>query len=178
MNENGLRQLLRDADAETVISLQNTGGLPQAVRHRLNRRRQRMRAGVLTAAAVLAMAAIGSGLKYRAVQDARQIAAMQRRIMLAQIEAAEMLLLQMAEEEQPRSSEAEESVAVDPVRQIETHMDETAFALMYQAQRMAENYDDKQTALQLYRQVTDHFGQTQWAKEAQEKAAKLQPSQI
>lgn len=178
MNDDVLKELLAEADSASVLPATDACRLSLAVRGRLQRRRHRIRTGLLTAAAVLVIAGIGSGLKYRSIRRERQIAARRQEVILAQIQADLNLRQLLLDEQQERWSRSDELVLDDPVRRIEEQVDETAFVLMYQAQRMAETYQDKQAALDLYQQVTKYFGQTQWADQAQEKIAQLQPNSI
>lgn len=177
MNETHFKQLLRQADSVSGLPQADVEELSSAVRCRLTRRKQYIRTGLLTAAAIAVIASIGIGL-YRSQESKRKLADLRQREQLAKIEADLALVQQLLHQQEEQLSQLRANRFSSPARQIEKEMDDAAFVLMYQAERMARQYNDQQTALDYYQQVVQYFGRTQWAEEAQKRIAQLHSNSI
>jgi len=182
MTEERIKNLLQKAD--------EIAGQPEpifvdisAVRRRARKKRLASLAVPLTAAAML-LVALGIW-KFVAktgetVQEQEKIASLQAQIqqLQARTDATLRLIQEVLEDErrQRRLNELQTELAniPDPIEEIQKQVDNTAFILVYQADRMYRELNLKDSAIQAYRRVIELFPKNQWAEIARQRLSEIQ----
>jgi len=65
----------------------------------------------------------------------------------------------------------------DPLQEIQKQVDKTAFILVYQANRMYRELDQKDSAIQAYNRVIELFPQSRWAEVARQRLSEIKNNQ-
>jgi hypothetical protein len=180
VTEEKLKCLLQKAD--------QTAGYPAAVsvelstvRRRAHRRRTFNIAAPVTAAAAILIAA---GIWYLAAGAAetrqqKKIASLEIRVQQLQARAdATLNLVREVLEDQRRQRhlaelEAELARIGDPLQKVKDEIEKTAFILVYQADRMHNELNQTDSAVDTYNRVIELFGQTRSAQTARQRLSEI-----
>jgi len=172
MNEDNLKQLLKQTDEDAELFPLDAGHLSSVVRRRLNRRKQTLRYGLLTAVALITVFCLLSERQYQSWKRQRHIAQLEQEVEELTRRTEETLaLVQDMYARQQQEPERQSDLYWDP---IQAEVDEAANILVYQADRMAEKYNRKDTAIENYNQVIECFGDTPSAETARERLKQIQ----
>lgn len=180
MNKNHLTRLLKQADSSAEMVPLDADQLAFLVRRRLQRRKQMVRYVMPAAAAILVGIGLLGGQLYQLRQKQQHIVRLEKQVQ----QLAEQTEATLAKMQQLLDSQEAHLQTVarydDPAHKIETAVEEAAFLLIYQAERMAEKYNRPDAAANYYRQVIEYFGDTSSAEIAKERLNKveLQPHHI
>jgi TolA-binding protein len=166
MTEDKIKNLLQNAD--------QTAGRPSpvsvnlsAVRHRASRRRFVNFAAPIAAAAMLL---ITLGIWHQVKQ------------LRARTDAALKLIQEVLDEErrQRRLDELEAQLASipDPLEEMQKQADKTAFILVYQANRMHRELNQKDSAVRTYNRVIQLYPQNRWAEVARQRLSEIENRKI
>jgi tetratricopeptide (TPR) repeat protein len=182
MTEDEIKTLLQKAD--------ETAGGPafarvnlSAIRRRANRRRFVNIAGPVAAAAVLMVALSIWGLTLktaRATRERQRIASLENQVkqLQARAEAAISLIREVLERErrQQRLDELEAQLASipDPLEVMRKQVDKTAFMLVYQADRLYNQLNQTDSAVENYKRVIELFPENRWAKVARQRLEEIE----
>ncbi len=176
MNEINLKKQLKQADQMSHLPEVDADSVIVGVRRRLNHRKQTRRYNLAAAAAIVVLCFF-TAQKYQSWQKDRQIARLQQDVqeLTRQTEATLAKLEQLLDSQET----ALQNVArySDPEYKIKAAVDEAAFVLMYQAQRMTEKYNNKESAAGYYRQVIQYFADTPSAETAKIKLSQLEQNE-
>ena len=179
MDDTNLNQLLKQADADGELTPLDAARLASTARGRLRRRKQAVRYGALAAAAMIAVVCVFSVQKYQSYKKGQRIVQLQQEVeeLSRRTEQTLALVEKMLERQEQQDIDRRLASYQDPIRQ---QVDEAAFILVYQADRMAEKYNNKETAIDYYNQVIERFGDTPSAETARERLVQIenQPNQI
>jgi hypothetical protein len=100
----------------------------------------------------------------------------------AQTDATLKLVREVIENQRRRSQlqalEARLASIPDPLEQMQRQADKTAFILVYQANRMYDELDQKDSAIQTYNRVIELFPQSKWAEVARERLLRIQDNSV
>jgi TolA-binding protein len=66
----------------------------------------------------------------------------------------------------------------DPIKEIEKNVDKTAFILIYQADRMYNELNQKESAVKAYQQVIELFPNNQWAEQARKRLSEIKENRL
>jgi uncharacterized protein YoxC len=183
MTEDKIRKLLKKAD-------QTAGGpIPVsvdlfAVRRNANRRQTLNLAARIAAVAVVVIALGIWSFTAKKARDRQRIIALEAQIKQLQVQtdATLSLIRQVLEEErkQRRLYELRAQLASipDPLEEIQKQVDKTAFILVYQANRMYSELNQKDSAVQAYKRVIELFPQSRWAEVARQRLSEIQNNQL
>jgi len=183
MAEDKIRNLLQKADEMAGEPVGIPAGLAAVVRQRARHRRFVNSAGLITAAAVLVIAA---GLWYSTTRTARtrpeqkRIAALEGQIqeLQARTDATLNLIREVLEDERHQSRldglEAELASIRDPLEEVRRQVDRTAFILIYEADQMYRDRSQRGAAIQAYKRVIGLFPENRWAEEARQKLSEIE----
>ena len=182
MTEDEIKTLLQKAD--------ETAGGPafarvnlSAIRRRANRRRFVNIAGPVAAAAVLvaALSIWGLTLKTaRATRERQRIASLENQVkqLQARADAAMSLIREVLEQErrQQRLDELEAQLASipDPLEEMRKQVDKTAFMLVYQADRLYNQLNQTDSAVDNYKRVIKLFPENRWARVARQRLEEIE----
>lgn len=184
MSEDKLNQLLKQADKANELLPLDAACLSLAVRRRLRRRKQTLRCGMAAAAAILIVACVFGQRQYQLYQKQRQIVRLEQDIEDLNHRTEQTLALvqeMLARQEQQDELRKLNRQLTGYENSIQQEIDETAFILVYQADRMMEKYNNKDIAIDYYRKVVEQFGDTPSAQTAKERLIQIeqnQPDQI
>ncbi|MHC4544048.1 MAG: hypothetical protein ACYTDW_10930 [Planctomycetota bacterium] len=182
MTEDKIKNLLQKAD-------QTAGGPApvsvdlSAIRRRANRRNIANLVVRIAAAAVVLFALGIWSYTAKKTRDQQRIVALEMQIkqLRAQTDATLNLIREVIEEErkQRRLNElyAKLGSYPDPLEEIQKQVDKTAFILIYQANRMYRELDQKDSAIQAYNRVIELFPQSRWAEEARQRLSEIKDNQ-
>jgi len=183
MTEDKIKNLLQKADQmagrPTHVSIDLS-----AVRRRANRRNVANLAVRIAAAAVVLFALGIWSYTAKKARDQQKIVALEMQIeqLRAQTDATLNLIREVLDEErkQRRLDELRAQLASypDPLEEIQKQVDKTAFILIYQANRMYRELDQKDSAIQAYNRVIELFPQSRWAEEARQRLSEIQNNQL
>jgi hypothetical protein len=181
-----LEQLLRDADAE-VAQAMATGDLVERVHGVSRARRKRNR--FVGAAAVILLVAAGAIAWLPREQKPGEVAMVQReatqpediaaaRVELSAIEEEVLWRSELAAKLWQRERERQRTLVLrrKPLatgHSVEGEVDRAAFAMVYQADRMAREMQLPEAAAQVYRQVSSDFPRTPSAAVAKQRLAAM-----
>jgi tetratricopeptide (TPR) repeat protein len=181
MTEDKIKELFQIAD--------RTAGRPLMfpIKASVIRRRARVRQvvnatfRVAVAAVVFALAVWGlSDRSTRPTAEQEQIASLQVQVKLLQAKADAALKLVRevlnSEREQGRLDELKAELAniPDPIEEIQKQVDQTAFTLVYDADRMYRELGQRRSAVQAYKRVIELFPQTQSADVARQRLSEIE----
>jgi len=186
MTEDKIENLLQRADriagrparADVDVSV---------IRRRAGRRRLACSAGPVAAAALLVIALALWSLGTRTSEPTwkqRSIASLESQVkqLLASTDAALALIHEVLEDErrQNRLDELEAELASirDPLDEIQRQVDETAFYLVYQADRLYRDLNETKSAVETYKRVIKLFPRNQWAGVARERLSEIDNRKI
>lgn len=184
MTEDKLKNLLQKAD--------RIAGPPEPVSVKLSDiRRQAHHRRILyfkapVAAAAVILIAIGIrtvSIKKQSPDQQEKIAALESQIKQLQVstDAAISLINEVLETEkrQNRLNELEVKLASipDPLEEIQQQVDKTAFILIYQADRMYRELNQRESAVETYKRVIQLFPENQWAQVARQRLEQIKEKQ-
>jgi len=179
MTEDKIKNLLYEADQTAGGPEPLSANLAAAVRRRANRR-QTANLAVRIAAAAVVLFALGLwSYTAKKARDQQRIVALEIQIkqLRAQTESTLNLIREVLDEDrkQRRLSELQAQLASipDPLEEIQKQVDKTAFILVYQANRMYRELDQKDSAIQAYNRVIELFPQSRWAEEARQTLSEI-----
>jgi TolA-binding protein len=66
----------------------------------------------------------------------------------------------------------------DPIKEIEKNVDKTAFILIYQADRMYNELNQKESAVKAYQQIIELFPNNQWAEQARKRLSEIKENKL
>ncbi|MHC4434331.1 MAG: tetratricopeptide repeat protein [Planctomycetota bacterium] len=186
MTEDEIRDLLQEADR--IAGRPSRVGVDVfAIRRRAARRRLASLAGPVAAAAVLVIAL---GIWSHGIitpgptAEQRRIASLESQVkqLQASTDAALALIHEVLEDErrQNRLDELEAELASirDPLDEIQRQVDETAFYLVYQADRLYRDLNETKSAVETYKRVIELFPRNQWAGVARERLSEIESRKI
>lgn len=174
MNDQKLKDYLRQADAALLLPPIAAADVAAGVRRRLNRRKHLVRYAMPAAAAILLVAGLLASQSWQSGQKQRQIARLEQQVqqLAAQTEATLAQMQQLLDAQQAKLQAV--TRYNDPASQIETALDDAAFLLIYRAERLEEKYNRPDTAADCYRQVIEYFGDTPSAQTARQRLQKIE----
>jgi len=184
MKEDELKNLLQEID-RMAGQPGSTRVDVSSVRRRANRRRLTYRAGPAAAAAVVMIALSIWSTSIRTpgpMDEQKQIASLESQVrqLQASTNAAMNLIHEVLENERRQSQldklEAELASIPDPLEEIQRQVDETAFILVYQADRLHRELNDTESAVETYKRVIKLFPRNQWATVARERLSQIEDS--
>lgn len=183
MTEDKIKNLLYEADQTAGGPEPVSANLAAAVRRRANRR-QTANLAVRIAAAAVVLFALGIwSYTAKKTRDQQEIVALEMQIkqLQTQTDATLNLIREVLDEErkQRRLQELQAQLAgiPDPLEEIQKQVDKTAFILVYQANRMYRELNQKESAIQAYNRVIELFPQSRWAEEARQTLSEIQNNQ-
>ena len=183
MKEDKIKNLLQKADQTAGGPVPVSANLAAAVRRCANRRQTVNLAARIAAAAVVLFALGIWSFTAKKARDRQRIVALEMQIkqLKVQTDATLNFIREVLEEErkQRRLDELQAQLASipDPLEEIQKQVDKTAFILVYQANRMYRELDQKDAAIQAYNRVIEFFPQSRWAEEAQQRISEIQNEQ-
>ena len=155
-----------------------------AVRRRAGRRQTANLAFRVAAVAVVLFALCIWSYTAKKSRDQQRIITLELQIeqLRAQTDATLKLIREVLDEErkQRRLNELQAQLASipDPLEEIQKQVDKTAFILVYQANRMYHELDQKEAAIQAYNRVIELFPQSRWAEEARQRLLEIKKNQV
>ena len=179
MIQDKIQNLLQRADnAATGASAPHQ--LAAAVRRRAHRRRVARKTAAVAAAACIVC---GVGLwvasetasRHKQASEQRQIAALEAQVkeLEARTDTALSFVRQVLQEQERKRRldqlEAQLAAISDPIAEVDEQMEETAFIMVYQADKMYTEQNLKGSAIKTYKQVIELFPETKSAQTAWEK---------
>ncbi len=183
MTEDKIKNLLQKADQTAGGPASISANLAAAVRRRANRRQTANLAVRIAAAAVVLLALGFWSYTAKKTRDQQRIVALEKQIkqLHAQTDATLNLVREVLDEDrkQRRLQELQAQLAgySDPLEEIQKQVDKTAFILIYQANRMYRELDQKASAIQAYNRVIEFFPQSRWAEEARQRLSEIKNNQ-
>ena len=171
MDKKTLEKVLKQVDASSELAPLDAGHLASAVRGRFRRQKQAVRYEILAAVAMIAVVFVFSQRQYQSYKKEQHLARLEQEVqeLTCRTEQTWALVQEMLsrQEQQDEMRKLNRQIAryQDP---IQVEVDETAFILVYQGDRMAEKYDEKEKAIEYYNQVIEHFGDTPSARIARQ----------
>jgi len=183
MTEDKIKNLLYEADQTAGGPVPLSANLAAAVRRRANRR-QTVNLAVRIAAAAVVLFALGIwSFTAKKSRDQQRIVALEMQIkqLRVQTDATLNLIQEVLDEDrkQRRLNELQAQLAKypDPLEEIQKQVDKTAFILVYQANRMYRELDQKDSAIQAYNRVIELFPQSRWAEVARQRLSEIKNNQ-
>lgn len=183
MTEEKIKNLLQQAD-QMAAGPGMSANLAAAVRRRANRRQTVNLATRIAAAAVVLFALSIWSFNVKKNRDRQRTVALEMQIkeLKTQTDATLNLIREILDEErkQRRLNELQARLAsyTDPLEEIRKQVDKTAFILVYQANRMYCELDQKDSAIKAYKRVIELFPQSRWAEEALKRLSEIKKNQI
>ena len=184
MTEDKIKNLLQRADQTAARPVPVSANLAADVRRRANRRNVANLTFRIAIAAVVVIALGIWSLTAKKTRDQRKLVALEIQIkqLQAQTDATLNFIREVLDEErkQRRLNELQAQLASysDPLQEIQKQVDKTAFILVYQANRMYRELDQKDSAIQAYNRVIELFPQSRWAEEARQRLSEIQNNQL
>ena len=183
MTEDKIKNLLQKAD-EMVAGPGISANLAADVRHRANRRQTVNLAARIAVAAIVVIALGIWSFTAKKTWDQQKLVTLEIQIkqLQAQTDATLKFIREVLDEErkQRRLQELQAQLASipDPLEEIRKQVDKTAFILVYQANRMYRELDQKASAIQAYNRVIELFPQSRWAEEARQRLSEIRNNQL
>lgn len=180
MKEIDIKQILSQADDSDLLPEIDPDRLASRVRRKYRYHKQIRRLSVIAAAGVLIISGLFAERQYRLHQNHLQIAQLQQEVKQLSRKAESTLALVQEvlawQDRQARIDTLSRQLAryENPANTVESQIDETAYILVYQADRMVKEHNLKDAAIKNYRQVIRYFPETQWAETARERLQKLE----
>jgi tetratricopeptide (TPR) repeat protein len=186
MTEDEIKKLLLQADKAAG------GPAPvrvnfSAIRRRAGRKNMIILVAPLASAAVLMVALSVLALMFRTTeptQEQTKIALLETQIkqLQARTDAALSFIHEVLDEErrQSRLDELQAQLASipDPLEEVRSQFDKTAFVLVYQADRLYRELNQTDSAVENYRRVIELFPESQWAKVARQRLSEIENKKI
>jgi len=180
MTEDKIKNLLQKADHTAGEPVPIAANLAAVVRSRAGRR-QTIGLAVRIAAAAVVVIALGIwSFNAKKTRDRQRIIALEMQIeqLKVQTDATLNLIREVLDEERKhrRLYELQAQLASysDPLEEVRKQVDKTAFILVYQANRMYREFDQKDSAIQAYNRVIELFPQSRWAEVARQRIQDIQ----
>ena len=186
MTENQIKKLLQQAD-KTAGGVAPVRVNLSAIRRRAGRKNMIILVVPLAAAALIMVALSISTLMFRTAEPTREqekIALLETRIkqLQARTDAALSLIQEVLEEErrQSRLDELQAQLASihDPLEETRKQVDKTAFILVYQADRLYNELNQTDSAVENYNRVIELFPENRWAKVARQRLSEIENRKI
>ncbi|MHC4574679.1 MAG: tetratricopeptide repeat protein [Planctomycetota bacterium] len=187
MTEDKIRSLLQRADKVAGPPARPPANLTAAVRRRAHRRRKRNLVASVAAAATILIAVGVWSLATRTTErrsEQERIASLEAQLhqLQARADATLNLIKEVLEREQQQRRLAELQAKLasigDPLEEVQEQVEKTAFILVYQADRMYLELDQKDSAVRTYRRVVELFPQTRSADTAKQRLSEIQNSLV
>ena len=184
MTEDEIKNLLQEADQTAGGPVPISANLSAVVRRRAGRRQAVNLAARIAAAAVIIIALGIWVFTTKKTRDRHRIIALEAEIkqLKVQTDATLNLIREVLEEErkQRRLNELQAQLASysDPIQEIQKQVDKTAFILVYQANRMYLELDQKEAAIQAYNRVIELFPQSRWAEVARQRVSEIKENKL
>ena len=186
MTEDEIKKLLQEADKTAGGAAPVRVNL-SAIRRRAYRKNMIILVAPLAAAAVLMVALSILALMFRTAeptQEQEKIALLETRIkqLQARTDAALSLIQEVLDEErrQSRLDELQAQLASipDPLEEIRKQVDKTAFILVYEADRLYNELNQTDSAVENYNRVIKLFPENRWAKVARQRLSEIENRKI
>jgi hypothetical protein len=183
MTEDKIKKLLYEADQTAGGPEPLSANLAAAVRRRAKRRNIANLAARIAAAAVVIFALGIWSFSVKKTWDRQRIVALEAQIEQLRVQTAATLNLIREVLENDRKQrrlyelQAQLASIPDPLEEIRKQVDKTAFILIYQANRMYRELDQKDSAIQAYNRVIELFPQSRWAEEARQHLSEIKNNQ-
>jgi hypothetical protein len=186
MTEDEIKKLLQEAD-KTAGGIAPVRVNLSAIRRRAYRKNTIILVAPLAAAAVLMVALSILALTFRTTeptQEQEKIALLETQIeqLQARTDAALSLIQEVLEEErrQSRLDELQAQLASisDPIEEIRKQVDKTAFILVYEADRLYNELNQTDSAVENYNRVIKLFPENRWAKVARQRLSEIENRRI
>ncbi len=184
MNDERMIELLKQADAGFGPPRPANIGAA-AIRARIRRRRAVTGGMCGIAATVLLLTALwlvpGGTNRGTTGQDQR-IASLEEQVRELKTQTEQTLALvrdvlaQERQQDRLRALETELASIPDPVERMNQQAEKTAFALVYQADRMYREMNQVQSAIETYEQVIRLYPQNHWAEVAKQRISEIKDS--
>ena len=184
MTEDKIKNLLQEADQTAGGPASLSSNLAAAVRRRAGRRQTVNLAARTAAAAIVIIALCIWGFTTKKTRERHRIIALEAEIkqLKIQTDATLNLIREVLDEDrkQRRLQELQAQLASysDPLEEIQKQVDKTAFILVYQANRIYSDLDQKEAAIQAYNRVIELFPQSRWAEVARQRISEIKNEQI
>ena len=183
MAEDKIKNLLQDADRMAPRPAALSANLMTIIRHRAHRRRT-INLTASIAAIVISLFALGTwGLTTKTSkikQEQKKVASLEAHVQQLQARTDTVLKLIHEVLENERKQRLHDALQVqlvsipDPLEEAQKQVDKTAFILVYQANRMYRELDQKDSAIQTYKRVIKLFPQTRWAETARQRLSEIE----
>ncbi len=186
MTEDEIKKLLQQAD-KTAGGIAPVRVNLSAIRRRAGRKNIIIMVAPLAAAAVLMVALSILALMFRTTEPTREqekIALLENQIkqLQARTDAALSLIQEVLDEErrQSRLDELQAQLASipDPLEETRKQVDKTAFILVYQADRLYNELNQTDSAVENYNRVIKLFPENRWAKVARQRLSEIENRRI
>ena len=195
MASDPLGEWLRRADAAAGLPLPLRADLPERVRHRARRRRATRAAGGAVVLVLLAVGAVwalwplterptgnGAGPIVAATAEQAEIARLQEKVHRLQEEvqwrtAAIERMLTLETQQQRLAELRRRAAEPDALDRLDQQTDQTAFTIIYQADRMHKELGLEAPAVEGYRRVIRLFPETRWAEVARKRLSEIEGSE-
>jgi len=183
MTEEKIKNLLQKADQTAGGPVSISVNMAAAVRRRASRRQTVNLAARIAAAAVVVIALGIWSFTAKKERDRQRLVALEMQIkqLQTQTDATLKFIREVLDEErkQHRLQELQAQLASysDPLQEIEKQVDKTAFILIYRANRMYRELDQKESAIDAYNRVIELFPQNRWAEVARQRISEIQNEQ-
>ncbi len=183
MTEDKIKNLLQRADQTAGEPVPVSANLAADVRRRANRRQTANLAARIAIAAIVVIALGIWSFTAKKTRDQQKLVTLEIQIkqLQAQTDATLKFIREVLDEErkQRRLQELQAQLASipDPLEEIQKQVDKTAFILVYQANRMYRELDQKASAIQAYNRVIELFPQSRWAEEARQRLSEIKNNQ-
>ena len=186
MTEDEIKNLLQQAD-KTAGGVAPVRVNLSAIRRRAGRRNIINLVAPLASAAVLMVALSILVLMFRTAEptpEQEKIALLETRIkqLQARTDAALGLIQEVLDEErrQSRLDELQAQLASipDPIEETRKQVDKTAFNLVYQADRLYNELNQTDSAVENYNRVIELFPENRWAKVARQRLSEIENRRI
>ncbi len=186
MTEDKIKILLQQADktaggaAPVLVNI-------SAIRRRANHKNMIIKVAPLATAAVLMITLSILALMFRSTeptQEQKKIALLETKIkqLQARTDAALSLIQEVLEDEQRqhRLDELQAQLASipDPLEEVRKQVDKTAFILVYQADRLYNELNQTDSAVENYNRVIELFPENRWAKVARQRLTEIENRKI
>ncbi len=182
MTEDEIKKLLQQADKTAG------GGAPvrvnlSAIRRRAGRKNMIILVAPLATAAVLMVALSILTVMFRTSEpmpEQGKIALLETRIkqLQARTDAALGLIQEVLDEERRQSQldelQAQLASIPDPLEETRKQVDKTAFILVYQADRLYNELNQTDSAVENYNRVIKLFPENRWAKVARQRLSEIE----
>ena len=187
MTEEKIKNLLQKVDQMAACPIPVPINIAASVRRRANQKRLQNIIAPLSVAAMLVIAAGIWGLTTRTtktIEDKNKIVSLELQVQQLQdrIDATLKLTQKVLEYEQQQSRlnelEAKLASIPDSLEETRAEVDKTAFILLYQADRMYRERNQRASAVQTYKRIIELFPQSPSAETARQRLAEIPPKPV